>query len=123
MSLNWDVKNCKDQENTGWDKDDSVLHDTNRLVWGAFCGVHLGSITVKNVDEWIWRVEFLKLVNRPWMADHEYPTVEAIDRHIGLWTNCDTKTRKQWLAFQVKCIGEDAQRIVDKMYTSEERVA
>lgn len=133
MSLDWNTKECPGNGVTsGWvpvkeedldpgTKSEKIIHvDTNTLVWGAFCGIHLGSITIKNIDEWIWRIEYLKLISRPWMRHGEFPAPEAVDQHLGLWTNCDTKTRRQWLAFQTKCLSDDVTRTIDNQCTSQE---
>lgn len=128
MSLDWNTKQCQgDGVTSGWidfeKKEGSSIHpDTNSLVWGAFCGFHIGSITVKNIDEVIWRIEFLKHIGRSWISSGSFPSIEAIQEHVGLYTNCVTKTRKQWLAFVTRSLGDEVSRIIDNMYATEDRV-
>lgn len=122
MSLDWNTKNCpgngltsgwidRVEGEVGFDADPRYIHpDTNSLVWGAFCGFFINEITVQNIDEVVWRIAFLKKVGKPWMSDAEFPTPEAVDAHLGFHTNCDTKTRKQWLAFVTKCLSDDVTR-------------
>jgi hypothetical protein len=122
VSLDWNTEDCPgNKETAGW-VNEKIHPDTNSLAWGAFCGVHLGYLDTKNIDEWIWRVEFLKLVHKPWMSDGSFPTPEAMDNHLGFRTNCDSKTRKQWLAFITRCLSDEVSRSIDKMYKSEECV-
>jgi hypothetical protein len=92
------------------------LHpDTNSLVWGAFCGFHIGSrISTRNIDEVIWRIRFLKKINRSWMSDGSFPSDEAVQNHVFLCTNCDTKTRKQWLNFVTTSLGNEVTREIER---------
>ncbi len=134
MSLDWNTKDCpgngvtagwipRPEEKVGPDDRECFIHPaTNSLSWGAFCGFHVGVIDTKTIDEVIWRIEFLKRINKPWMSNGAFPTPEDLDNHLGFRTNCDTKTRKQWLAFITKCLDDEVSRIVTKMYADEERV-
>lgn len=125
MSLDWNTKECPGNGVTsGWEdcgnEEKSIHPVTNSLVWGAFCGFHVGQITTKTIDEVIWRIEFLKKIDRPWMSDRSFPTPKQLDDHLGFRTNCDTKTRKQWLAFVTRCLSDEVTRAIDKQYTSDE---
>lgn len=135
MSLDWNTSECPyDGITSGWipvpqedltpgTESEKRCHPvTNSLVWGAFCGFHVGTITPKTIDEIIWRIEFLKKIDKPWMADKKFPTPVQLDSHLGFRTNCDTKTRKQWLAFITRCLSDDVDRIIKNMYTSDEHV-
>ncbi len=117
MSLDWNTKECPgDGVTAGWvpmeKSDDTYIHpDTNSLVWGSFCGFHVGGeFTPKKLDEIHWRIEFLKKIGRPWMSDGKFPDAAALDRHLDMRTNCDTKTRKQWLAFVTACLSDEVTR-------------
>lgn len=118
MSLDWNTKECPGNgETSGWlpsPGPDKFIHpDTNSLVWGAFCGFHVGGrIGLKKLEEVYWRIEYLKKIDRPWMSDKKFPTPEAIDQHLDLYTNCDSKTRKQWLAFVTKCLSDEVTRSI-----------
>jgi hypothetical protein len=106
VSLDWNTEDCPgNKETAGW-VNEKIHPDTNSLAWGAFCGVHLGYLDTKNIDEWIWRVEFLKLVHKPWMSDGSFPTPEAMDNHL----------------FITRCLSDEVSRNIDKMYKSEECV-
>ena len=109
MSLDFNTTDCPGNKVTsGWCGPEARLHpDTNSMAWGAFCGFHVPVITLKNIDEVFWRIEFLKRVNLPWMSDGSYPSPAAIDQHLGFRTNCDFKTRKKWLEFVSERIGQD----------------
>lgn len=126
MSLDWNTKECPgngvtsgwiEQEDVDPERPDSFLHaDTNSLVWGAFCGFYVGQFTPKSIDEIIWRIEFLKKIDRPWLSDRSFPTPEAVANHLDLHTNCDTKTRKQWLAFVTACLSDEVTRSIARSY-------
>lgn len=132
MSLDWNTRECVNNGVTsGWiplpeeevkpDGRECYIHsDTNSLVWGAFCGFHIGRITPQNIDEVIWRIWFLNKIDRPWMSDGEFPSILAVHQHLGLHTNCDTKTRKQWLAFITRSLSDDVSKEIEDSYTKEE---
>jgi len=127
MSLDWNTKECPGNGETAGHimaaQGTTNIHPaTNSLVWGAFCGFHVGQITTKNIDEIAWRIEYLRLIDRPWMSDKQFPSLKELDDHLGLHTNCDTKTRKQWLAFVTACLSDDVTRIRAKFDTFDERV-
>lgn len=121
MSLDWNTKDCPGngvtsgwivcEGNKGEEPGKRIHPDTNSLVWGAFCGFHIGGlIKPQNIDEVIWRIEYLKKIDRYWMSDGSFPSVEAVQNHVFMTTNCDTKTRKQWLAFVTACLSDEVTR-------------
>jgi hypothetical protein len=61
----------------------------------------LGSITEKNVDEWVFRLIHQKRLGLNYMyIDDEVKPAEVegwVRRWIGLYTNVSSKPRKQWL--------------------------
>ena len=131
MSLDWNTKECPSNGVTsGWITQDSpageqatTIHpDTNSLVWGAMCGFRIGQITPKNIDEVVWRIEYLKRCNLPWLNNGEFPSAEAVDQHLDLYTNADTLTRRKFTDFVTKLLSDKVNFVIDEMYTSQQRV-
>lgn len=122
MSLDWDVSKIDNYQEVTTkivDGKKKWADETNTLVWGTICGVGLHSITEKNVEEWIFRVRFLKELGYHWMEqfdeDHNvigyWPDDEDIRRHIGLSTNAvPAKTRNQFYK-------DTARRIEERVYS------
>lgn len=78
------------------------------FIWGCIL-VGLKGITEKNAEEWEWRYKFMVKLNgasyyaRVGKEDKEWiPTLEDIKKRIGLTTNCDQKTRNQFIQSQVR---------------------
>jgi hypothetical protein len=102
MALHWSIQRVKDVEEITGDADQRGITDT--IVWASLV-YDLGRVTEKNVDEWLFRQEFVRRV------DDFYPfyrgtkrsmlTRADIKRRIGLETNVTTTSRA---AFQRKLI-------------------
>lgn len=104
MSLDWSTNKCDPP--LPKDSDDAALRTT--LTWGAMA-VDLGSITEKNVDEWLFRLYFQEQVGLDYISLGEMTMQdvrEGLLRWKGLSTNVQTLTRKQWLAKVVKNMEE-----------------
>ena len=119
MSLDWNTGDCPGNGVTsGWigEVGETRMHpDTNSLVWGAFCGFHIGGrIQPPIIDELIWRIRFLKKINRSWMSDGSFPSDEAVRNHVFMSTNCDTRTRKQWLNFVTTSLSNEVTREIER---------
>lgn len=97
MSLDWDCENC---ERPLPDNDEESALRTG-LIWASL-GLDLGSITEKNVDEWVFRLIHQKRVGLEYIyIDDDISPVQVegwVRRWIGMRTNVITKTRKQWLS-------------------------
>ena len=113
MSLDWNVSNVPNYKERCWVDVPAVnprvsgevrlADDTNALIWGSMM-VDLGSITVKNIEEWCFRIEVLRWLDIRWMEHFEgdtvvgyFPDRESVEDHIGLTTNVTTMTRAKWM--------------------------
>ena len=128
MSLDWNAKCCKDKSLTGWIKDENgkehIHPATNTLVWGAMIGTFLTVVSEKTYTEWLWRIEFLRAIDWPWMQDGRFPTEDEVFNHIGLSTNAfPAKSRKAFTTHYMKRVGERATEEVAKMYTLEDKLS
>jgi len=97
MSLDWDTEKC----NPPLPKDDDDKDLRTTLIWGALA-VDLGSITAKNVEEWMFRLKFQEAIGLDYLSlgeMSEKPDLlrAGLTRWIGLTTNVQTMTRKKWV--------------------------
>ena len=97
MSLDWDTEKCNPPLPEG--DDDKNLRTT--LIWGSLA-VDLGSITAKNVEEWMFRLKFQEAIGLDYlslgeMSDDPDALRAGLTRWIGLTTNVQTMTRKKWV--------------------------
>jgi len=96
MSLDWDTNKCAEPL-PQTDEEKGIRH---ALIW-ATMALDLGSITEKNVDEWVFRLIHQKRLGLNYMyIDDEVKPAEVegwVRRWIGLYTNVSSKPRKQWL--------------------------
>ena len=86
MSLDWDVSKIDNYQEVTTkivDGKKKWADETNTLVWGTICGVGLHSITEKNVEEWIFRVRFLKELGSTGWSSSTKTTTSSV---IGLTT-------------------------------------
>ncbi len=91
MSLNWNISDCT------FDRDSNKEHAiAERLIWETIA-VDLGSITEKNLDEWVFRMAVLQtLRNR--MNDSFGPvTKDFLRPYIGLYTNVADTSRAKFM--------------------------
>jgi len=97
MSLDWDTEKC----NPPLPKDDDDKDLRTTLIWGALA-VDLGSITAKNVEEWMFRLKFQEAIGLDYLSlgemSNDPDALRAgLTRWIGLTTNVQTMTRKKWV--------------------------
>lgn len=96
MSLDWDCEQCANPIPA--DKEEAGIRTA--LIW-ACMGLDLGSITEKNVDEWVFRLFHAKRLGLGMFhLDDEVTPAEAegwVRRWIGMVTNAKTQPRKAWL--------------------------
>jgi hypothetical protein len=106
MALNWQFTD-KARFDALTDKEKK---DNEIFVWGCLI-MDLGEITEKNAEEWHWRFAFASKLNGPYYykmdaegkRDHPYiPTLEEVQKRIGLHTNVSNKTRNQFVTKMVK---------------------
>lgn len=69
------------------------------FIWGCLL-IDLGEITEKNAEEWHWRYCFANKVNGPFYTvkgEPYEPTLEEVQKRIGLHTNVSNRTRNQFI--------------------------
>jgi len=115
MSLNWQLSKIKDYETVCWinEGDQRKLSPlTECIIWGTFA-LDIGKITEKNVNEWMWRMAFLKQLNKGNLVYERHSdgvskgrsfTREELVQHIGLLTNVTTMTRAQFVHKWIKIL-------------------
>ena len=94
MALNFQFDEEKFNKLTDEEK---KLNDV--FVWGCLL-IDLNEITEKNAKDWHWRYSFANKVNGPfyWVNDKPYnPTLEEVEKRIGLHTNVSNRTRNQFI--------------------------
>lgn len=106
MSLDWSFSKTPDQQNLVWDENGKMTTTAEALVWAAML-IDIGTIRKNNIDEWHFRIQFLKSIGVTWIevwnnAEYEgskpfYPTYDDIADHIGLRTNVSTIARLKWV--------------------------
>jgi hypothetical protein len=96
MSLDWSSTKCAEP----LPQTEDETHTRHALVW-ASVGLDLGSITEKNVDEWVFRLWHQHRVQLDFIHLGDKPDPKEVEgwvrRWIGLSTNVPTLTRKTWL--------------------------
>jgi hypothetical protein len=115
MSLNYDLTKIKDfkqlyvcEEN---EQEETQLDSTTERIIFLAMEVDLGEITEKNVDEWLVRLEMMRMVG--W-APRTPITRADIERHIGLRTNVAPKSRSQYKTKLAKHIEREAEDAVKR---------
>jgi len=103
MALHWDLGKIKDYKELCFAKEDDTKYlspITEGLIWATML-VDLSSITEKNFSEWMWRIHFLKQLNKIDLLYEEKTyrtfTKDEVKAHIGLGTNASTLTRTQFV--------------------------
>jgi hypothetical protein len=102
MAVHWSIQRVKDWKEITTDADQRGI--TDAIAWAPLV-YDLGSVTEKNVDEWLFRQEFGHRVDGFYPlyrgAERCLLTRSEIERRIGLTTNVTTTSRA---AFQRKLI-------------------
>jgi len=136
MSLNWNIKNV-----LGFKKnpDDYYLPIKNKKggkVWDIqpitkylvfkSMAIGLDKITKQNIDEWLIRISLidelygttLMMKDDKGIAKPYHITSNDLERHIGLWTNANTFTRKKLVS---NCVSGILRDIHYKVYQDVEK--
>tara|TARA_R110000765_G_scaffold343557_1_gene433612 strand:+ start:985 stop:1434 length:450 start_codon:yes stop_codon:yes gene_type:complete len=128
MSLDWDLTDIENSKEKCWTpskKEEGVfeLHPiTNILIWSTML-VGFNRITEKNSSKFYRRLIEFEVVTGGGMfssydKDGEWvdrtPTLEEVKDHIGLSTNVYIKTSRQWTAYMVSLVKEEATRRIRK---------
>ena len=131
MPLNWNVANVKDKDNVcffvatkdnadyGFRAGESYLKgETDALIWLTM-SVGLDQITEDNIDEWLYRlaIEYAfqdstisRCVNGEW--ERVYHDETSLRRHIGLYTNAGTISRKEYHEKILRILHNNGSRII-----------
>ena len=84
------------------------------IEWAGVVG--LSSIKEDNVEEWMWRLTFLRETldhgaarltywdgtGRARKERHEYITIPILRRWVGLWTNWSNVKRSEWVKLRME---------------------
>jgi hypothetical protein len=88
---------------------------TEAIVWAARI-LDLDAITVKNVDEWLFRAALMNQIGHAVIvrgSEKAAFTRAEIVRHIGITMSVVTlRTRKQFLSNLMECLERDVERTV-----------
>ena len=98
MSLNWNIAKCTEHEELT--KPGEAWDITNALIWGTMA-TGMRAITPQNYDEFFSRVVAMQQQNGAWLQYNGTPrpvTLADVQRRIGLRTNANTITPKQFEA-------------------------
>lgn len=104
MSLDWSVSKVNNYETVCFDEDEKLRAITEALVFGAMM-IDVGGINKANIDEWHFRISFLKSIGVTWLEryvpngspESVYPSYDDIADHLGLRTNVTTLARQKWI--------------------------
>jgi hypothetical protein len=100
MSLNFDLTRCDPAACFKGEGDDRTLTTfAEGMIWSTMA-IDIGDLNAKNLDEVVWRLNFLISIDRAVLRkDHDgsFYTRDEIRPFVGLRTNVSTKTRKAWL--------------------------
>lgn len=110
MSLDWDIKDCADTEAI---KSDEEWPVTYAIIW-ATIGVGIPVIKEKDAEEFFRRMLMLETVNGPWLmnaGEREPVTLQMVRDRIGLRTNADRLTNKQFEQTIINTLRREADRV------------
>jgi hypothetical protein len=103
MRLIWDLSNIKNYESVCWvdgDEGDIRLNPVTETLIYATLSVGLGSITEKNLDEFVGRFRVMERLQGPFMRNGDGSdsrlTDDELAAHVGLVTNVSNETRAAW---------------------------
>lgn len=106
MSLDWNVEKCT------FDRDlEKQTGNANRLIWQTLA-VDLGSITEKNLSEWVFRCAVIKILNKGIYDSFNPVTEDFLRPYIGLYTNVSTTSRAKFMNKCKDMLQRDAMDVV-----------
>lgn len=109
MSLDYSLSDIKDWGVICLDKTGELKPITKQIIHLSLV-VCLGSITEKNVSEWMFRLRFLRAIDRAVIVSY----IE-LGAHIGLRTNMTNDTRTVWLKKVWKSLERDVDQEVKRI--------
>lgn len=134
MSLNWTIEKIENWKEVCWLKDESkpdgaVLNPVTQALTFATIAVGLTEISAANLDEWKWRLSFLRAVGKgdflvmPKKRGKGFEErgfyAEELEAHIGLGTNAGNTDRAAWVKRVVELLKCDATRNARDFFPSQ----
>lgn len=122
MALNWNVGRVTNHETVCYKGkgDNRELRDATSAIIFLTMAVGINEITTKNVDEFCWRLEVIKMLDVAKYGREDrhasWPSAADIRRHIGLNTNASRMTEAKFMSYHGKALKLIAQNRV--MYPS-----
>ena len=122
MALTWSIEKVENYEELWVEREDGQYLNglTEALIWTTMT-VGLGTVTEKNIPEWLLRLDVLSGMGLDSLVDYKDGertyrtfTVEELHRHRGLSTNVGPETRQKWFARHAKFHLQDK----EKLYSS-----
>lgn len=116
MSLNWNVSNVRNSETVCFiGKDDErELREVTRSLIFLTMPVGINEITARNADEFIWRLEVIKMLDAAEYGEpsrhSSWPGSDDVRAHIGLNTNASRVSEAKFLANWAKSLKRIAMR-------------
>ena len=125
MSLNWSMKDVRNYKQlfSEFDSNDTCIAPAvdrfsiwrDSMIWATMF-VGLGSVSEKNIDEWLWRLAFRaqlgRFVSTSCMGEEINPDREVLERFIGLSTNASNMTRNQFVKKQLEILQREVKQAV-----------
>lgn len=91
MPLNFDYRKVNTE---GWEDEDYAILD--QCIWSSL-SVGLGELTEKNLEEWLFRLSAIDLLNGVNRANAMESNLKMLRKCVGLSTNVSNITRKKFL--------------------------
>jgi hypothetical protein len=101
MALHWDINKCADPNAL----DREVLEG---LIF-ACLSVDLPGINRRNLDEWVFRLAYLRHIGHAIFRNPELETAEELEPFVGLSANVATLTRARWVRKTSKWIEREVE--------------
>ena len=110
MALNWNIGRVTNHGTVCYKGkgDNRELREITSVIIFLTMPVGINEITSKNVDEFCWRLEVLKMLDEAKYGQAApntlWPTHEDVRRHIGLNTNASRMTEAKFMSYHGKAL-------------------
>ena len=111
MSLNFDLRKIPESVRTDPRDPTKMNPVTEAIIWSSL-SIDMGSITEKNIDEWMIRLALSDKLFGTMLHKNREPrpiTREEIAAHVGLTTNVSTRTRSNFVKRVTESFFKDAE--------------
>ena len=109
MALHWNTEKCTDPSAL----DSQVLEG---LIWTCLSG-----ITRKNLQEWVFRLAYLRQIGRATFKNPDLETAEGLEPYVGLSANVAPMTRAQWIRKTSKWIEREVKAALRRKEQQQEK--